>query len=225
MVWIYRDNGNVFREGHPAKRVAWLLSNQADGIHPAERGSTSIEIADSITLLVKTNAMGQSQEFVENEDTPIGVKKGPSASADVLAGQKWHVSPDIEHRGSGCLADRVSSFPGRSRITSMKTAASGFVVGAVLLRYDKPLAYESRRMSPAERNYGVGEQELLAVAHAFHVWRCYLEGSTVLVITDHHPNRCSEDRVCIWCMADYRRKEQRPHASEWPVVGWNSRQT
>ncbi len=76
--------------------------------------------------------------------------------------------------------------------------ASGFAVGAVLLQDDKPLAYESRQMSPGERDYGVGEQELLAVVHAFHVWRCYLEGSTVLVITDHHPNTFST-QVTLSC--------------------------
>ncbi len=76
--------------------------------------------------------------------------------------------------------------------------ASGFAVGAVLLQDDKPLAYESRQMSPAERDYGVGEQELLAVVHAFHVWRCYLEGSTVLVITNHHPNTFST-QVTLSC--------------------------
>ncbi len=45
-------------------------------------------------------------------------------------------------------------------------------------------------MTPAERNYGVGEQELLAVIHALTVWRCYLEGflAGVDVITDHAPN-------------------------------------
>ena len=38
------------------------------------------------------------------------------------------------------------------------------------------IAYESRSYKPAEKNYGVGEQELLAVVHALAVWRCYLEG-------------------------------------------------
>ena len=52
-----------------------------------------------------------------------------------------------------------------------------------------PVAYESRNMMPAECNYSTGEQELLAVVHAFKVWRPYLEcGRTVTVITDHRPN-------------------------------------
>ena len=44
-------------------------------------------------------------------------------------------------------------------------------VGAVLQQDDKPIAYESARFSPAERNYTIGEQELLAVIHALKKWR------------------------------------------------------
>jgi transposase InsO family protein len=75
--------------------------------------------------------------------------------------------------------------------------ASGFAIGAVLTQDGKPIAYESRQMTPAEKNYGVGEQELLAVIHAFQVWRCYLEGSTVVVITDHHPNTFLQTQVTL----------------------------
>jgi hypothetical protein len=31
------------------------------------------------------------------------------------------------------------------------------------------------------------DRELLAVIHALKVWRCYLEGSTFKVLTDHNP--------------------------------------
>lgn len=65
------------------------------------------------------------------------------------------------------------------------------------MQENKPLAYESRRMTPAEQNYGVGEQELLAVIHATQVWRCYLEGSEVRVITDHHPNTFLQTQVTL----------------------------
>ena len=59
--------------------------------------------------------------------------------------------------------------------------------GAVLLQDGHPIAFESRKFSPAEMRYTVTELELLAVVHALRVWRCYLEGSQFTVVTDHNP--------------------------------------
>ena len=72
--------------------------------------------------------------------------------------------------------------------------ASGIGLGAVLLQDKQPIAYESATMSPAERRYHIGEQELLAVIHALRVWRCYLEGAPFVIVTDHSPNAFFEDK-------------------------------
>jgi hypothetical protein len=66
--------------------------------------------------------------------------------------------------------------------------ASGVGLGAVLLQDGRPVAFESRKLSPAEQNYTVTEQEMLGVIHALKTWRCYLEGSDFTVVTDHCPN-------------------------------------
>jgi hypothetical protein len=54
----------------------------------------------------------------------------------------------------------------------------------------RPLAFHSAKLSSAERNYPVGEQELLAVVSALRKKRCYLEGAKggVTIVTDHLPN-------------------------------------
>jgi len=49
-------------------------------------------------------------------------------------------------------------------------------IGAVLVQQGHPIAYFSRKLSPAEKNYTTGEQELLAQHDALLQWRCYLEG-------------------------------------------------
>ncbi len=50
-----------------------------------------------------------------------------------------------------------------------------------------PCAYFSHRLSPAERNYDIGNRELLAVKLALEEWRHWLEGSgkPFIVWTDH----------------------------------------
>ena len=48
-----------------------------------------------------------------------------------------------------------------------------------------PVAFVSRSLSPAERNYGVTDLETLAVVWAMQHYRAYLYGHKVTVITDH----------------------------------------
>ena len=49
-----------------------------------------------------------------------------------------------------------------------------------------PIAFESRKLTPAERNYPTHERELLALVHALKTWRHYLEGRKLMVVTDHN---------------------------------------
>ncbi|GJP33387.1 hypothetical protein CLOM_g17931 [Closterium sp. NIES-68] len=69
------------------------------------------------------------------------------------------------------------------------TDASDIAIGAVLLQdFDdglQPVAYESRKLQGAEKNYTVHDKEMLAIVHAFKTWRCYLTGADVTVQTDH----------------------------------------
>ncbi len=67
------------------------------------------------------------------------------------------------------------------------TDASLDGIGAVLTQNGRPVAYESRKLTPAERNYTTTEQELVAVLHALKAWRSYLEGVEFTVVTDHNP--------------------------------------
>ena len=67
--------------------------------------------------------------------------------------------------------------------------ASGYGCGAVLQQNKRAVAFYSYMMNQHERNYSIGEQELLAVVKALHHWRCYLEGARkVTILTDHKPN-------------------------------------
>lgn len=76
----------------------------------------------------------------------------------------------------------------------VETDASNFALDAILsqrIPSDNnrlhPCAYYSMSMNPADRNYDIGDKELLAVKAAFEEWRHYLEGAQhpVIVYTEH----------------------------------------
>ena len=80
------------------------------------------------------------------------------------------------------------ALPDHTKHFDVVVDASGFGLGAVLMQDGKPVAYEGRKLNDAESRYTVTEQECLAVVHSLHVWRCYLEGTSFTVVTDHSPN-------------------------------------
>ena len=72
----------------------------------------------------------------------------------------------------------------------VSTDASGFAIGAALCQDQgqglQPIAYLSKKLNPAETNYPVHEQELLAVVCALKEWRHYLHGQPFTVLSDHN---------------------------------------
>uniref|UniRef100_A0A674P365 Gypsy retrotransposon integrase-like protein 1 n=1 Tax=Takifugu rubripes TaxID=31033 RepID=A0A674P365_TAKRU len=87
----------------------------------------------------------------------------------------------------------ILTHPDPSRQFVVEVDASDVGVGAVLSQRSgedqklHPCAFFSHRLSPAERNYDVGNKELLAVVLALQEWRHWLEGATqpFIVWTDH----------------------------------------
>ena len=65
--------------------------------------------------------------------------------------------------------------------------ASLLGTGAVLLQEGRVIAYTSKKLTPAEKNYTTTEQEMLGIVNALGEWRCYFGDSTLTLVTDHEP--------------------------------------
>ena len=82
--------------------------------------------------------------------------------------------------------------PDTTRAFVIETDASEWAVGCVLLQLDTisnkllPVAYDGRKLTPAEINYPVHEKELLAIKYAVATWRVYIDNNQqTIVYTDH----------------------------------------
>jgi hypothetical protein len=83
----------------------------------------------------------------------------------------------------------IVQYPDFEKPFYLYTDASTIGIGSVLAQKSEKgehvIAYASRTLTPAEKNYGVSELECLAVVWSIKYFRHYLCGSQFTIITDH----------------------------------------
>jgi hypothetical protein len=83
----------------------------------------------------------------------------------------------------------VLALPDFSKPMHIRTDASNFAVGGVLFQVEdnveRPIAFTSRKMKPAELKYPTQQQELLAIVHTLTSFRIYCIDHPPIVETDH----------------------------------------
>lgn len=95
------------------------------------------------------------------------------------------------------------TYPDFSKEFEIHTDASKLQLGAVIMQDGKPLAFYSRKLSPAQTRYTTTERELLSIVETLKEYKSILLGSPIkLVIKTDHKNLTytnqNTDRVLRW---------------------------
>ena len=111
------------------------------------------------------------------------------------------------------VADRLKEFNSKLKMNFdkpfvLETDASDFGVGGALLQatdtIERPVAYFSKHLNKAEKNYGNGEKEMLAIVRSVEHFKQYLYGCPFKIRTDHRPLSCmltterAASRIARW---------------------------
>ncbi|KAJ7941085.1 Retrotransposon protein, putative, Ty3-gypsy subclass [Quillaja saponaria] len=103
-------------------------------------------------------------------------------------GTVWHwgepCQTAFEDMKLAMINDPVLALPDISKPFEVQTDASDYALGGVLLQENHPVAYESHKLSQAERRYTAQEKDACCYS-LLAVWRHYLLGSKFIVKTDN----------------------------------------
>ncbi|KAJ9512185.1 hypothetical protein QJQ45_012664 [Haematococcus lacustris] len=174
------------------KFLGHIVSDQGIAVDPDKvKSITSWPVPRSLTAMQQfLGAANFVRKFVHN----FSALAAPLTDLTGKVGIEfnWHKWPDDKLQAFDALKHAISKvpllkIPDITKPFQVYCDASLQGVGAVLMQEGYPLAYLSKKLIPAEKNYTTGEQELLAIITACKEWRCYLEGVPFTLYTDHKP--------------------------------------
>lgn len=89
------------------------------------------------------------------------------------------------------MSEVMLAFPDPDAEISVMTDASSTSIGGTINQIQKdimrPIAFFSRKLSPAETKYSTYDRELLAVYATLQRFAYLLEGRSFTIYTDHRP--------------------------------------
>ncbi len=150
---------------------------------PLTGKETYVDVVHDVMLT--SNQRGEVEEILHDYEGILPEKPG------VKDLEEFSMKLLEEKMKDRLTSDAIVKLPDVTKDFVLRTDASDRGLSAVLLQEHDgdlfPVAYASRKLNTAERNYSVTEKECLAIVFGIHKFQRYLYGRKFILETDHQP--------------------------------------
>ncbi len=119
--------------------------------------------------------------------SPLTAKTGAPKKGVKAPPLKWtlEMQKAIEEMKALMAAEVLCAYPDHNKPFKIYTDASNYQLGACIMQDDRPVAYYSRKLNSAQRNYATIDKELLCVVATLREFQSMLLGAELHIYTDH----------------------------------------